>query len=181
MTSFFAPKKKQLIVNSDNNAGSAVSAPVEEEEQPAPGLEEENRDGQMDVSDQQHIDDQDAGGGGGQTEAEAAAVADPTAGVRRSGRMPKLTEIYQAFIAEVTGAVASRNEQALLAATVEDGSQETEADVSWDDSDKLTLEQDSKTAKMEKERVILEEFNDSGNEIESDSEDDNESSNASDF
>jgi hypothetical protein len=95
--------------------------------------------------------------------------------------MPKLTEIYQAFIAEVTGAVASRNEQALLAATVEDGSQETEADVSWDDSDKLTLEQDSKTAKMEKERVILEEFNDSGNEIESDSEDDNESSNASDF
>jgi len=74
MTSFFAPKKKQLIVNSDNNAGSAVSAPVEEEEQPAPGLEEENRDGQMDVSDQQHIDDQDAGGG--QTEAEAAAVAD---------------------------------------------------------------------------------------------------------
>jgi len=94
--------------------------------------------------------------------------------------MPKLTEIYQAFIAEVTGAVASRNEQALLAATVEDGSQETEADVSWDDSDKLTLEQDSKTAKMEKERVILEEFNDSGNEIESDSEDDNES-NASDF
>jgi len=94
--------------------------------------------------------------------------------------MPKLTEIYQAFIAEVTGAVASRNEQALLAATVEDGSQETEADVSWDDSDKLTLEQDSKTAKMEKERVILEEFNDSGNEIESDSEHDNES-NASDF
>jgi hypothetical protein len=33
---------------------------------------------------------------------------------------------------------------------------------------------------MEKERVILEEFNDSGNEIESDSEHDNES-NASDF